>query len=165
MGGQTGLRLTEPRPRANPARTRPACPLPACAQMATERRRLQGVALVSGRLKISQSRSCPRPPRLTLPAQTPPSGKGRMVASLASAEDPGIGDGSGAGGAGRRLGAWPRAALRGLGPRPRVVIASLLQDTLRLVDHGGWTCVPIVLPTEAAAAIPARHRYARRCHE
>src|ERR1035437_3310652 len=30
-------------------------------------------------MKISQSRSCPRPPRLTHPAQTPPSGKAMAV--------------------------------------------------------------------------------------
>ena len=53
-------------------------PLPTCAQMLGK---AYGTLFpLSGRLKISQSRSCPRPPRLRLPAATPPNGNA-MVAS------------------------------------------------------------------------------------
>jgi hypothetical protein len=51
--------------------------LPACAQIAGKA--YDSALPLSGRLKISQSRSCPRPPRLTHPAQTPPSGNAMAV--------------------------------------------------------------------------------------
>src|ERR1043166_6535313 len=50
---------------------------PACAQIAGNA--YVGALPLSGRLKISQSRSWPRPPRLTHPAKSPPSGNAIAV--------------------------------------------------------------------------------------
>src|ERR1017187_9048732 len=53
--------------------------VPACAQI--EGKANLGLKPLFGRLKISQSRSCPHPPKLMLPAATPPRGKA-IIASL-----------------------------------------------------------------------------------
>ncbi len=60
------------RRKPRPSTRATGCELPVWAQMLGKA--YPGALPLSGRLKISQSRSCPRPPRLMLPRRRLPAG-------------------------------------------------------------------------------------------